>query len=135
MSRARSKGFTLVELLVVIAILGIISGIAIPSFLGQRRRARMIGDAQANAKVLAMALEARKAENGVYGTAGQTANWTPTGGANSFLPSFYPKGNTKMHYDLTIGSNGITYILSVRETAGGAAVYETDQTGRNRLIE
>ena len=56
----RSRGFTLIEAMLVVAIIGIISAIAIPSFLGQRRRARTIGDAIANAKVLQMALESLK---------------------------------------------------------------------------
>ena len=35
----KDKGFTLVELLVVIAILGILTAIAVPTFLGQRTKA------------------------------------------------------------------------------------------------
>ena len=65
--RNRTRGFSLIEVLLVLAIIGILSSIAIPSYLGQRRRARVIGDAISNAKVIQMALESRKAENGTYG--------------------------------------------------------------------
>ena len=84
--RNGKNGFSLIEVLLVLAILGIISTIAIPSYLGQRRRARVIGDAQTNAQVLRMALESRKAENGVYGAAG-TYTWTNGTPSSSHLPS------------------------------------------------
>ncbi|MBP1627693.1 MAG: hypothetical protein H6Q00_2168 [Holophagaceae bacterium] len=124
------SGFSLVEVLLVLAILGIISTIAIPSYLGQRRRARLIGDAQANAQVLRMALESRKAENGVYGTGG-TYTWTDgTPSSSSFLPSFTPKGNSKMNFSLLLGSTGLTYTLTVKDpSAAGATVLTATQTG------
>ena len=65
----RTKGFSLVEVMLVVAIIGIISGIAIPNYLGQRRRARVIGDAISNAKVLQMALAEKIAET-IIGRAG-----------------------------------------------------------------
>jgi type IV pilus assembly protein PilE len=136
LSRHRSvhaRGFSLIELLLVLALIGIISAIAIPSFLGQRRRARVIGDAQTNAKVLAMMLESRKAENGTYGTGGPFA-WTATGTVPSAstnpAPSFAPKGNTKMNFAVAIGSSGLTYSLTARDPfAGDALVLTMDQSG------
>ena len=131
--RKNVKGFSLVELLLVLAILGIISGIAIPAYLGQRRRARVIGDAQANAQVLRMMLESRKAENGIYGTGNCT--WTASGAVPSastnFAQAFTPKGNSKMDYTVAIGSTGLTYTLTVNDPSlNGIIAYQTDQSGQ-----
>jgi prepilin-type N-terminal cleavage/methylation domain-containing protein len=134
MHRLRStRGFTLIEILLVLAIIGIISGIAIPTYMGQRRRSRVIGDAMANAKVMAMLLESRKADNGIYGNA-QTYNWTAgsaVGSAATLLPQFTPQGNSKMNYSLAIGNSGLGYTLTVSDPSLGSGVtaYQTDQTG------
>ncbi len=37
----RSKGFTLVELMIVIVIVGVLSAVALPSFLGQQNKAKI----------------------------------------------------------------------------------------------
>jgi prepilin-type N-terminal cleavage/methylation domain-containing protein len=131
--RERSRGFSLIEILLVLAIIGILSGIAIPSFMGQRRRARVIGDAISNTKVMQMMLESRKADNGLYGTAG-TYTWTngvASGAAATLLPSFSPSGNSQMNYTLTIAAGGLTYTISAFDPKLSLTneVYQTDQAG------
>jgi len=133
MLRSKSiRGFTLIELLLVLAIIGIISGIAIPSYLGQRRRARVIGDAMSNAQVIRMQMEARKADTGVYGVAGSTVNWIAGSASDpTFLPGFTPKGNSKMDFSLTIITSGLDYNLTISDPSLGAGVmaYSTNSFG------
>ncbi|MFN7958475.1 MAG: type II secretion system protein [Holophagaceae bacterium] len=133
-SPRRTRGFSLVEILLVLAILGIISAIAIPSFLGQRRRARVIGDAMSNAKVLQMGLEARKADGGVYGAPG-TYDWTADGSATTgpaLIPTFQPTGSSKMNYSVVVANGGLTYVLTVTDPSIGSGVtaYQTNQNGQ-----
>ena len=133
-NRTRQTGFTLVEVLLVVAILGIISAIAIPSFLGQRRRARVVGDAIANAKVLQMGLESIKADAGIYGAAG-SYDWKVDGSATSgpaLVQTFKPSGTSKMNYNVLITNGGITYTLTVTDPSIGSGVtaYQTNQLGQ-----
>ncbi len=131
----RDRGFSLVEILLVLAILGIISAIAIPSFMGQRRRAQVIGDAMANAKVLQMGLESRKADSGTYGTSGSTYGWKADGSDTSgpaLIPTFQPSGNSRMNYSVTVGGGGLTYVMTVTDPSIGSGViaYQTNQNGQ-----
>lgn len=49
--RNQSRGFTLIELLVTMVIIGVLSGVALPSFLNQVRRAR-ISEAESALSIL-----------------------------------------------------------------------------------
>jgi prepilin-type N-terminal cleavage/methylation domain-containing protein len=132
----KAAGFSLIELLLVLAIMGIISGIAIPAFLSQRHRARLIGDAQSNAQILRMQLETYKADSGVYGTAGTSYAWTaagvgPASGTAGAALNFQPKGNSQMNYNVAIAGGGLTYTISVIDPSlgSGYVVYTTNQNG------
>ena len=127
----RQEGFTLVELLLVLAIIGIISGIAIPAFMGQRKRARVIGDAKANASALAMQMESRKAETGIYATSGTTVTWTGGVANNStFLPNFNLKSATLMNYSVKVTNGGVGYTITVTDPRqSSATVLTTTQAG------
>jgi len=132
----KANGFTLIELLLVLAIIGIISGIAIPSFMGQRKRARRIGDAQSNAQILRMALETYKADNGVYGKG--PYNWTAAGGpdtaAQGLLPGTTLSG-TQMNYALAVSAGGLTYNLVVRDPmTNNASVFTINQMGSGQVL-
>lgn len=129
---SRSRGFSLIEILLVLAVIGILSAIAIPSFLGQRHRAKVIGDAMANAQTLRMGLESGRADTGIYGAAG-SYDWKADGSATSgalLVPSFNPAGSSKMNYNVTINANSVTYTLTVTAPEyGNQMVYQTNESG------
>ncbi len=66
-SRRNRKGFTLIELLVVVLILGILTAIALPSYLSSVNASRE-GAANTNARALASSVQAHAITNGSYDT-------------------------------------------------------------------
>jgi len=78
------KGFTLIELLVVVLILGILTAIALPSYLSSVNASRQ-GAANTNARALATAAQAKAIQNGSYDTT-LTDYATDMGGAIPLNP-------------------------------------------------
>ncbi|WP_444918937.1 type IV pilin protein [Microbulbifer sp. JMSA003] len=101
----RSRGFTLIELLIVIAILGILAGIAWPSYLEHVRSSHRTS-AQSALMGLAQALEQHYTENGSYSGAADD-NGVPT-----IFPSEAPLDNNSKTYNLTVNATSSTYTLT-----------------------
>jgi len=128
-----TQGFTLAELLIVVVIIGILAGIGVPMYLGQRTKA-MQTEATANLQALRLLLEQRYAENGCYATGGPPAactNSTLTGvlniQADGAFPNFRPGNNYRVD-DLALK---FTYELKIcgNPNASAFTAYATGKTG------
>ncbi len=108
----KQSGFTLVELLIVVAVLGILAGIAVPVYLGQRTKA-MTQEARSNLEIIRLLQEQYSAENGEYAPLNETTDGTLSDVAQirAYLPGFKPglTGDLKFDYSLSyIVIGGVT---------------------------
>jgi type IV pilus assembly protein PilA len=76
--RDKEQGFTLIELLVVILIIGILAAIALPTFLGQQKKAQDT-EAKTNARNLVTHVESCYADSQSYASCGTQAALGTTG--------------------------------------------------------
>jgi type IV pilus assembly protein PilA len=108
--RREEKGFTLIELLVVVIILGILTAIAIPSYLSFTGRAKESA-AKANLRSLIPDVESYFADNGSY-----------SGMSLATLKTNYDQSlNASIYTVISVGAN--TYCVSAVDKPGGTTTW------------
>ncbi len=126
--KKKQTGFTLIELMVTVAIIGILAGIAYPSYQDSVRKSRR-EDAKGVLVGLANAMERRFTETYSYlGSAGTTATPADTGTPRSYtVPT-----TTATYYTITISAaTASSYTLS----AAPAGAQTDDSCGTLTLTQ
>lgn len=131
MMMKKESGFTLIELMIVVAILGILAGIAYPSYQGYLEKTRR-ADAKGALVSFANAMERHYTENYTYEGAA-------TGGNDTGTPAIFaaeaPLDGDSKSYDLTIlSADETTFVLRAdpKNVQSGDGFLEITSTGERR---
>lgn len=122
MSRRR-KGFSLIELMIAVTIIGILSAIAIPTYMGVQKRARR-SEFKTNLEVLRLLEEKAFAERGAYVAGADTA------ALMAALPEFRPGDPDRLLYEYSVVVAGPTFTARATGKAGTSdegLVFSLDQ--------
>lgn len=105
--KVKNRGFTLIELLVAVSIIGILSAIAITSYIGVTLKATRT-EAYSNLESLRLLEEQFFAENACYEPLaggvcpGGNNNYAGTAAIQGFLPRFQPGAGLSYTYTVTL---------------------------------
>jgi prepilin-type N-terminal cleavage/methylation domain-containing protein len=97
--RRNQKGFSLIELMIVVTILGIISAIAIPTYMGVQKKGKRT-EYKTNLEIVKLLEEKRHAEQGTYVEAANTVD------LGSELPHFQPGDPANLLYEYSVDCRG-----------------------------
>jgi len=122
------KGMTLIELMIVVAILGILAGIAIPTYLGVQKKGKRT-EYITNLNIIRLLEEKERAETGLYAAGANTA------ALMAALPDFKPGDPSSttpgsdgyLYYDylVNVGATGQTFTI---QATGKAGTFDAGQT-------
>jgi len=121
--RRRRKGFSLIELMIVVTVIGILSAVAIPTYMGIQKRARR-SEFKTNLEILRLLEEKAFAERGAYVAGADTA------ALMAVLPEFKPGDPDKLYYEYSVVVAGPTFTAQATGKPGTSdegLVFSVDQ--------
>jgi len=125
--KTKIYGFTLVELMIAVAIVGILAGVAIPSYLSYIQKSKR-AEAQGALVTFANAMEQWRLQNGSYCDAGGT------GGANSCGAGTNDTGSPTIFSTVVpISSGTTTYNLTISATTATTYTLTATATGKQTV--